>query len=129
MTNLIESLLTGPAWVEYRTRVDLLSQGEGSKEVKSARSRMLADPLVSQLIAELAGWPGVVLNSHKSAGQHFHKLNFLVDLGITAEDTGMQPVVEKILNHQSDEGPFQLTTIDSGTFRRERGGNRGLGVV
>lgn len=111
MTNIIESLLTGPAWVEYRAWVDLLLQEEGTKEVTSARSRMLADPLISQLIAELAGWPGLVLNSHKSAGQHYHKLNFLADLGITTEDAGMQPVVEKILKNQSEEGPFQLTTI------------------
>jgi hypothetical protein len=107
---IIESLLNGPAWVEYRTRIDLLSQEEGSSDVKSARIRMLADPLVTQLIVELAGWPGVVLNSHRSAGQHYHKLNFLADLGITAEDTGMRPVVERILVHQSDEGPFQLPT-------------------
>ena len=111
MTNVISGLLTGPSWVEYRTRIDLLHQPVSDADVISARSRMLADPQVSQLIAELAGWPGVVLNSHKSARQHFHKLNFLADLGITAEDAGMPVVVEKILANQSDEGPFQLPTL------------------
>ena len=120
MINLMEPvyewLLTGPAWVEYRTRVDLLGQHETAPEVVDSRRRMLADPLVSGLITELAGWPGHVLNSHKSASQQFHKLNFLVDIGITAADEGMQLVVDKILAHQSEEGPFQLPTQISEHF-------------
>ncbi len=94
--------------MEYRTRVDLLGQAETALEVIESRRRMLADPLVSGLITELAGWPGHVLNSHKSASQQFHKLNFLVDIGITAADEGMRQVVDRILAHQSEEGPFQL---------------------
>ena len=103
-------LLSGPAWVEYRTRVDLLEQPENHPAVVSARDRMLADSQISSQIAELAGWPGQVLNSHKSAGQHYHKLNFLADLGIQAGDAGMQIVIERIFAHPSAEGPFQLPT-------------------
>ena len=110
METVIEWLLTGPAFVEYRTRVDLLGQSVTTPEVVASRRRMLADPLVSGLVTELAGWPGHVLNSHKSASQQFHKLNFLVDIGITAADEGMQLVVDRILAHQSEEGPFQLLT-------------------
>ena len=108
MEPVYEWLLTGPAWVEYRTRVDLLGQPDTAPDVIDSRRRMLVDPLVSGLITELAGWPGHVLNSHKSASQQFHKLNFLVDIGITAADEGMQLVTDKILAHQSEEGPFQL---------------------
>jgi hypothetical protein len=110
MESVYEWLLTGPACVEYRTRVDLLGQHVTAPEVIASRRRMLADPLVSGLIAELASWPGHVLNSHKSASQQFHKLNFLVDIGITAADEGMHLVVDRILAHQSEEGPFQLPT-------------------
>lgn len=109
--SIMDWLLSGPAWVEYRTRADLLDQPESDPAVVSARGRMLADSQVSSLIAELAGWPGQVLNSHKSAGQHYHKLNFLADLGIKAGDAGMQVVIERIFTHQSEEGPFQLPTI------------------
>jgi len=108
MDSVYEWLLTGPAWVEYRTRVDLLREPDTSPDVIASRRKMLEDPLVTSLIAELASWPGHVLNSHKSASQQFHKLNFLVEVGITAADKGMQPVVDKILAHQSEEGPFQL---------------------
>jgi hypothetical protein len=71
---------------------------------------MLADPRVKDLIAELSGWPGKVISSHKSAGQPFHKLTFLADLGLKASDPDMDVIVERILQHQSAEGPFQLSS-------------------
>jgi hypothetical protein len=55
---------------------------------------------------ELTDWPGTVLNSHKSANQPFHKLFFLADLGITGED--IPEIIQKILTHVSEEGPFTL---------------------
>ncbi len=104
----IEWLLEGEAWVAYRTRRDLLDQAESDPKVASARQDMLADPQVLNLLAELANWPGTVIASHKSAGQPFHKLTFLADLGLTSSDPGVDIITGRILAHQSDEGPFQL---------------------
>jgi hypothetical protein len=104
----VDWLLEGGPWIEYRTRLDLLGQSEKDPKVKAARKSMLADPPVRGLISELAGWPGTVLASHKSASQHYHKLSFLADLGIKADDPKMDKVVARILKHQSAEGPFQL---------------------
>jgi hypothetical protein len=104
----IEWLLEGQTWIEYRTRLDLLGQAEGDPEVKAAREAMLAEARVKNLVAELAEWPGTVISSHKSAGQPFHKLTFLADLGLRAGDPGMDRILELILAHQSAEGPFQL---------------------
>jgi hypothetical protein len=69
---------------------------------------MLADPRLAGLLTELAGWPGTVIASHKSAGQPFHKLAFLADLGLRAADPKIKAIVRRILKHQSAEGPFQL---------------------
>jgi hypothetical protein len=104
----MEWLLEGEPWIEYRTRVDLLGQSEQDPEVTAAREAMLADPRVRGLIDELSGWPGTVIASHKSAGQSFHKLTFLADLGVRAGDPGVDVIVARILAHQSQEGPFQL---------------------
>jgi hypothetical protein len=104
----IDWLLAGPPWVEYRTRLDLLGQSGQDAQVAAARKRMVGDPQVQNLIAELTGWPGTVISSHKSSGQPFHKLTFLGDLGIKAEDPQMDRVIASILMHQSEEGPFQL---------------------
>lgn len=105
---VLDWLLEGPAWVQYRALVDMGHEPESASRVRAARAAMLADSQVAGLIAELQGWPGVVLNSHKSAGQLYHKLKFLGDLGVCAGDPGMGHVVELAMAHQSTEGPFTL---------------------
>jgi hypothetical protein len=104
----VDWLLAGPAWIEYRTRLDLLGGSEGDPLVAAARRSMLADPQVVALVEELTAWPGTVIASHKSAGQPFHKLTFLADLGLKADDPPVDRIVGRILEHPADEGPFQL---------------------
>jgi hypothetical protein len=104
----VDWLLEGEPWIAYRTRLDLLGQAESDPQVSSVRLSLLEDPGVKNLVAGLAGWPGTVISSHKSAGQPFHKLTFLADLGLRAGDPGMDLIIGRILEHQSPEGPFQL---------------------
>jgi hypothetical protein len=104
----IDWLLQGEPWIEYRTRRDLLGQSEQDPQVRLARQAMLAQAPVQNLVTELCGWPGTVISSHKSAGQPFHKLTFLADLGLTAADPGVETIAARILQYQSAEGPFQL---------------------
>ncbi|PKN93715.1 MAG: hypothetical protein CVU44_07825 [Chloroflexi bacterium HGW-Chloroflexi-6] len=104
----IDWLLAGEPWVAYRTRLDLLAESGHSQAVQTARSAMLADPQLQQIIHELNTWPWPILSSHKSAGQPLHKLTFVADLGLRANDAGIQPVINNILARQSEEGPFQV---------------------
>ncbi|OGO25410.1 MAG: hypothetical protein A2W33_02865 [Chloroflexi bacterium RBG_16_52_11] len=104
----IEWLLEGEPWVEYRTRVDLLEQAESDREVRSSRESMLDEPKIQGLLVELSGWPGTVISSHKSAGQPFHKLTFIADLGLKVTDPEVGKIIARILEHRSNEGPFQL---------------------
>ena len=107
---IIEWLLQGDSWIEYRTRVDLLEQVETDPQVITARKAMLADAKIRSLLTELTDWPGTVLNSHKSASQPFHKLAFLADLGLRISDPPIKKIANKVMEHQSKQGPFQLTT-------------------
>lgn len=104
----LEWLLEGEAWIQYRTRLDLLGQSEAEPDVKAARKSMLANARVRGLIDELSTWPWTVIASHKSASQPFHKLGFLADVGIRASDRNMGRIVARILKQHSPEGPFQL---------------------
>jgi hypothetical protein len=104
----LEWLLGGEPWIRYRTRLDLMGQTEKDSEVKAARKAMVSDDQVGTLLAELAEWPGTPIASHKSAGQLFHKLTFVADLGFTAKDPGLEQIIARILDHPSAEGPFQL---------------------
>ncbi|MDO9130844.1 MAG: hypothetical protein Q7U34_13365 [Anaerolineales bacterium] len=108
MDDLISWLLSGPPWVQYRTRLDLLGQSESDTEVRAARQAMLTDLQVQGLVAELAEWPGVVLASHKSAGLQMHKLTFIADLGLRAGDPGVDKITTRIFERQSADGPFQM---------------------
>ncbi|MCI0474927.1 MAG: hypothetical protein L0Y55_01655, partial [Anaerolineales bacterium] len=97
----------GPAWVQYRARVDLLKQKENHPDVIAARKTMLADPQIKALIPSAAKLPTTILTSHKSAGHPIHQLVFLADLGLRAADPGIKPIIARLFQHQSAEGPFQ----------------------
>lgn len=114
-------LLEGPSWLRYRALVDLEHEPEASPDVQSARHEMLADPQVAGLVRELQGWPGIVLSSHKSAGQLYHRLRFAADLGLRWDDPGMPEVVHAVMAHQSEQGPFSLP----GTISTAHGGTGG----
>jgi hypothetical protein len=103
-------LLQGEPWVEYRTRVDLLEQSETDPQVLAARKAMLVDPKIKALLTELTDWPGIVLSSHRSSSQSFHKLSFIADLGLNSNDAPVKKILNKVTKHQSKQGPFQLPT-------------------
>jgi hypothetical protein len=104
----IDWLLAGDPYIQFRTRRDLLNEPEEDPAVQAARRAMVAGRPVQQLLAELAGWPGTVIASHKSAGQPFHKLTFVADLGLHAGDPLVDTIAAAVLRHQAPEGPFQL---------------------
>ncbi len=108
MNRSFEWLLTGPPWVEYRTRLDLMGEAEGGTAVQTARRDMLSHPQIQMLLAELADWPGPLLKSHKDAKHPLHKLAFIADLGLRAGEPGVDAIIERILAHRAAEGPFQV---------------------
>ena len=108
MPGAIDWLLSGPPWVQYRTRLDLLGQSERSKDVQAARQAMLDQPQVQALVSELAEWPGPPLTRHNDANHLLHKLTFIADLGLRATDPGVDRIVDRVLAHQAAEGVFQV---------------------
>ena len=108
MTAMLGWLLAGPAWVVYRTQVDVMRQLEDAPDVQVARQAMLKSPEVRGLLDELAVWPGPALKRHNDAGHLLHKLVFIADLGLRAGDPGVDPIIERIMTHQSAQGPFQV---------------------
>jgi hypothetical protein len=107
MSALLDWLLEGPIWLGYQTRLHLLGMSGKDLEMQVARSAMLADPAVKQLIRDLEDWPGPVVKGHKTT-LLYHKLGFLADLGCRHDDPGIRPVVARILKNQSPEGPFTV---------------------
>jgi hypothetical protein len=68
LDKVIDWLLQGPPWIQYRTRLDLLGQSESEADVIAARQAMLSHPQVQILLSELKAWPGPALKRHNDAG-------------------------------------------------------------
>jgi len=117
--DLLNWLLNSEAWIEYGTRTALMGQSVGDPEVLDARKRMLRSPALTGIIDELKNWPGLILNSHKSAKQPFHKISFITELGFTGDDPGIGEILSKMLEHISEEGivmlPMNISKAYGGT--------------
>lgn len=105
---LISWLLEGEPWIEYRTRLDLLDQAENEPLVINAYNATLSNPEIHNLITELSDWPGPILKSHKKAGHHLHKLGFLADIGLKADNPGIAKIIKRIKQYQSAENQYQV---------------------
>lgn len=105
---LIQWLLDGEPWVEYRTRLDLLGEKQDSSGVQSAYSDMIQHDQIQALLEELSEWPGVALKSHKKAGHLLHKLVFISELGIQPDHPQVALILNKVKANIADEGPFQI---------------------
>lgn len=108
MNRIVEWLLEGPPWVQYRTYIDLLGRPESDSEVADTRKKMLIHPDTQTLLTELSGWPGPSLKRHNDAGHLLHKLVFISDIGMAAGDPGVNEIVKKIIERRSQEGAFQV---------------------
>jgi len=66
------------------------------------------DIRVTEIIDELQNWPCYEITNHKKVDHPLHKLSFIAELGFHKEDKGIQNIINRILEHQSEEGPFQV---------------------
>ncbi|MEZ5070325.1 MAG: hypothetical protein R2751_04990 [Bacteroidales bacterium] len=101
-------MCTQEPWVRYRTQIDLLRLSPEDERVRESYRDMIRHPLIRSLIQEVQDWPGEVLKRHNDARHLLHKLVFLADLDIAFDAEGMYPVRDRILSHQSGEGPYQI---------------------
>jgi len=108
MNETIAWLLASPEpWTRYRTLLDLLDRPADDAEVRAARAEMLAHPQVRALIGRAAAWGTEPLKRHNDAGHSLYALSTLADLGLRANDPGLDAVVDQVLAHQAPEGAFQ----------------------
>ena len=103
-------------WVVYRSLLDLRELKENDPKVLKVKEQLLKHPLMQSVSRDLDGWPGMVIASHKSAGQLYHKLEFLADIGLTSTDTNVSTVLKKMGERRSAEGLFQLPMNSSVHF-------------
>lgn len=103
-------------WTRYRTRLDLLDAGQQDPAVQSDRAEMLAHPQMQALMRTAAEWPGYALKRHNDAKHPMVACGTLLDFGFRADDPGIKPVVDAILSHASEDGPFESLVFVSKAF-------------
>ncbi len=111
-TQLMEWLLASDEpWTRYRTLIDLLDRSEADPEVLAAKAEMLAHPQIKALLQQVAAWPGYALQRHNDAHHPLYALSTLADFGLKSGDSGMNPTLDAVLDHQSAEGLFQTLVL------------------
>lgn len=108
MQKVIEWLLSGPCWIAYRTRIDLLDELPASKALLSLKQEMYNHPQIKNIIDDLNNWPGPVLKNHKNFDLHIHKLAFMAEIGFRKDDPEISEIIQKVTANQSTEGPFTV---------------------
>ncbi len=90
-------------WVAYRAAIDLEGLDPASPEAIKLRLAMEETPQLATLLADVSGWPGTVLNSHRSASQTFHALSFLAELGVSPEHPSVARAITSIMGKLGDD--------------------------
>jgi hypothetical protein len=90
--------------VAYRVAIDLEGLDPRSLEATRLRLAMEETPQLAALLADVSGWPGTVLNSHRSASQTFHALSFLAELGVSPEHPAVARALAAIMGRVGDDG-------------------------
>lgn len=99
-------LLQGPAFVRYRTLIDLVGRPESDREVEAAYREMLADSLVVSLVRDINAWEKQYpITRHNDAVHPLHRLVFAAGIGIKGNE--LQEGIDAVLEHQSEQGPFK----------------------
>jgi len=108
MEDIYSWIVESSPWIEYRARLDLLRNDPLGSEVEKAKKKLISYPAFGPIIQELLQWPGEALKNHKSAGHPLHKLVFLADVGFHVSDPQIGDIVDRVLSHQDEGGPFQV---------------------
>jgi hypothetical protein len=110
-STLIGWLLEGPAFVRYRTLVDILGCPRESREVRQARAAVLRDPAVRRLLErrnEAGYWGGSqdLFKWWPRKDTTFWVLGVLADFGLERGDAHILRACEYVLSTQLSCGAF-----------------------
>ena len=106
-------LLEGPAFVRYRTLMDILGCPSDDKEAREVRAQVAKEPIVRRLLErrnEYGYWgsPDDIFKWWPKKDTTFWVLGILADFGLTRGDWGIEKACEYVLSTQLPSGAFGL---------------------
>ena len=100
-------LESGESFTVYKMLTDLLDLPSDHPDVVQAHQKVLEDPLVDDLLNNLSDWEKDLVTNHAKADYLPNQLWLLLDWGVTVEDDKrLKGAIEKIFNHQAENGQF-----------------------
>jgi hypothetical protein len=107
-------LLEGPAFVRYRTLVDILGCHHEDKQVRDARAAVPRDATIRRLLEQRNedgywGTPDDIFKWWPKKDTTFWVLGVLADFGLTRRDSGIERACEYVLGRQLECGAFGLS--------------------
>lgn len=106
--NIQNWLLSSNEWTKLYTLKNILKISADSEQYQKAVKELLKNINIKKIIDEFEQWDNTVVNSHKSAGQLYHKLVFFSDLGLTKNEKQIENICKKVFKNISDEGVFEV---------------------
>jgi len=104
----ISWLLEGESWVRFNVLSQLLNYPQAHPSIQEAYQNMILDNGVRGLLHDIQGWEDSILTRHNDASHPIHKLSFLADIGVSAQEPAIENCFHEIMAHTSQEGPFQI---------------------
>ena len=108
MENLYEWIHGGPDWIRHVVFSELMNIPTDDPIRIDAAQKMREDENIRGLLSDIQEIETAVLKRHNDASHILHKLAFLSELGFSKEDPEIKGIISKILDHQSEDGPFQI---------------------
>jgi hypothetical protein len=110
---LSDWLLEGPAFVRYRTLIDLLNYSPEDEEAQAVRSTVPREPAIERLLEQRNqegywGTPEDIFKWWPKKNTTFWVLGMLADFGLTRADCGIERACEYVLSTQLPCGGFGL---------------------
>lgn len=98
----------GEIWLQYATRINILS--EDKESLVDLKDQVLIDPRITTYLNDVTDFHSILVRNHKNPDLPIHKLIFLLDIGLGSEVPEIQSAIEKIMENKDDDGVYKSLT-------------------
>lgn len=92
-------------WTRYNTLKELMRREPADPELLSARKEMLNHPLVRELQEKASDWFSGSATRHNDPKLSHYYLSVLAEIGVKADDPGMEELLARVTAHQYEGLP------------------------
>lgn len=108
MKEKIQWLMESEAYVQYATRINILTQDK--KDLEVLKDEVLSDLRIKRYLKDITDFNGMSITNHKNPELPIHKLIFLLELGLDTEVIQINLAIKQILSNIGEDGMYKSIT-------------------